>query len=60
MGPFMQKTRAVLLARRLNELSTSLSELEDLRAQIEEAERRAHGRPRLRANAAVVATRVDI
>lgn len=37
----MRKSRGIPFAQRLNELVTQLSELEDLRGQVAEAERRA-------------------
>jgi hypothetical protein len=44
----MRGSRAILYAQRLSELTSQLSELEDLRNVVEEAERRAHGVPPLR------------
>jgi len=36
----MQDSRTILLVQRLNDLSSQLSDLEDLRLRVEEAERR--------------------
>lgn len=44
----MKSSRGLLFAQRLNELNSQLSQLEELRAQIKEAERRASGAPTLR------------
>jgi hypothetical protein len=41
----MQEFRAILIARRFNELSSRLAELENLRRQVEEAERRTGAIP---------------
>src|SRR4051794_11988889 len=43
----MRSSRAILCAQRLSELISQLSELEDLRGLVEEAERSARGVPPL-------------
>lgn len=43
----MKSSRGLLFAQRLNELNSRLSELEELRERIKEAERRACGAPSL-------------
>ena len=43
----MQGYRSFLLAQRLNDLSSQLADLEDLRHKVEEAERRASAVPAL-------------
>ncbi|WP_247531449.1 hypothetical protein, partial [Bradyrhizobium sp. 162] len=44
----MKSSRGLLFAQRLNELSSQLSQLEELRAQIKEAERRVSSAPTVR------------
>jgi DNA repair exonuclease SbcCD ATPase subunit len=44
----MKSSRGLLFAQRLNELNSQLSQLEELRAQIKEAEQRVSGAPTLR------------
>jgi hypothetical protein len=44
----MRSSRAILYAQRLSELTSQLSELEDIRGLVDEAERRARGAPPLR------------
>jgi len=44
----MRSSRAILYLQRLGELASQLSELEDLRSRVEDAERVARGAPALR------------
>jgi len=44
----MRSSRAILYLQRLGELASQLSELEDLRSLVEDAERDARGAPALR------------
>lgn len=44
----MRSSRAILYLQRLGELASQLSELEDLRSLVEDAERVARGAPALR------------
>jgi hypothetical protein len=45
---FMRSFRAILYLQRLGELASQLSDLEDLRRLVEDAERSTHGAPELR------------
>lgn len=53
----MKESCAILFAQRLNDLSSRLSELEDLRLRVEEAERRARAGHRLQSPPKIAASR---